>query len=65
MLTPWRAAYLGTRTTGNEGGRFLVAGPHWRGQAPAGVKSVIRVETELAIGVYRAQLFNPGDLVRR
>lgn len=55
-------AYLGTRTTGNDGGSFLVAGPRWHGEAPAGVKNVIRAETELAIGVYRTQLFNPGDL---
>jgi hypothetical protein len=59
------AAYLGTRATGNEGGRHLVAGPHWQGKAPAGRKSVILVETELAIGVYRTHPFNPGDLVRR
>jgi hypothetical protein len=54
--------YIGSRTTGNDGGRFLVAGPGWNGDTPDGIKKVIRSETELAIAVYRTQLFRPGDL---
>jgi hypothetical protein len=38
--------YLGSRTTGNEGGSFLLAGPNWHGETPAGVKKVLRSETE-------------------
>ena len=30
--------YIGSRTTGNDGGSFLVAGPGWKGETPAGVK---------------------------
>ena len=30
-------AYVGTRATGGRGGRYWIAGPGWRGQAPAGV----------------------------
>ena len=26
--------YVGSRTTGNDGGSFLVAGPDWKGEAP-------------------------------
>jgi hypothetical protein len=55
-------AYIGSRATGNEGGSFLIAGPGWKGQAPKGVKKVIRSETNLVLAVYRTQLFNPGDL---
>jgi hypothetical protein len=55
-------AYVGTRATGNVAGRFLLAGPHWNGQTPNGVKSVIRSETELAMVIYRTQLFDPGDI---
>jgi hypothetical protein len=55
-------AYLGSRATGNDGGSFLVAGPDWKGQMPAGVKELIRSETELAFAAYRTQLFNPDDL---
>ena len=55
-------AYLGSRATGNEGGRFLIAGPNWKGVKPAGVKELIQSETELALAVYRTQLFKPSDL---
>ncbi len=54
--------YIGSRTTGNDGGSFLVAGPNWKGKAPKGVKKIFRSETELAFAVYRTQLFNPGDI---
>mgnify|MGYP002784495162 CR=1 FL=1 len=54
--------YIGSRTTGNEGGSFLIAGPHWQGETPTGVKKVIRSETEFVLAAYRTQLFNPADL---
>lgn len=54
--------YVGSRTTGNDGGSFLVAGPGWKGETPKGVKKVIRSETELVLAGYRTQLFNPDDL---
>jgi hypothetical protein len=55
-------AYAGSRTTGNDGGSFLLAGPNWHGDTPAGVKGVIRSETELAFVVYRTQLLGPDDI---
>ncbi|MDM0015582.1 DUF1254 domain-containing protein [Variovorax sp. J22P168] len=54
--------YLGTRTTGNAGGNFLVAGPGWKGKAPQGITKVIRSETEMINVIGRTQLFDPGDL---
>ena len=54
--------YLGSRTTGNDGGSFLVAGPGWKGATPKGLKKVIHCETELTLALYRTQLFNPGDI---
>jgi hypothetical protein len=54
--------YLGTRTTGNEGGSYAVAGPGWKGETPKGVKKVLHSETELIILVYRTQVFDPGDI---
>jgi len=54
--------YIGSRTTGNDGGNFIVAGPGWKGDVPDGIMKVIRSETELVIAVYRTQLFNPGDI---
>jgi hypothetical protein len=55
-------AYIGTRATGNEGGSYLIAGPNWKGELPKGIKAIIPCETELALGIYRTQLFNPADL---
>jgi hypothetical protein len=54
--------YIGSRATGNEGASYLIAGPAWKGEAPKGVKKVIRSETDLVLAAYRTQLFNPGDL---
>ncbi|MPZ39256.1 MAG: DUF1254 domain-containing protein [Rhizobiales bacterium] len=54
--------YIGSRTTGNGGGSFLLAGPGWRGETPKGVDKVFRSETELVFPAYRTQLFNPGDI---
>jgi hypothetical protein len=54
--------YIGSRSTGNDGGSFLIVGPNWEGTMPQGVKKLFRSETELVLGVYRTQLVNPGDL---
>ena len=55
-------AYVGSRTTGNGGGRYLLAGPGWNGEKPAGINAVIKADTDFALGVYRTQLFGPDDL---
>ncbi len=54
--------YIGSRTTGNDGGSFLIAGPDWKGDAPKGIKKVIHCETQFAYALYRTQLYNPSDL---
>lgn len=54
--------YVGSRTTGNGGGTFLLAGPDWRGEVPAGIDRVLRSETRFAFVFYRTQLFGPDDL---
>ena len=33
-------AYVGTRTTGTKAGVYLIAGPHWKGQVPSGMKQL-------------------------
>ncbi|GAB7526676.1 DUF1254 domain-containing protein [Paraburkholderia sp. 2C] len=55
-------AYVGSRTTGNAAGRYLLAGPNWKGKTPPGIRSVIRSETDFTLVLYRTQLFNPGDI---
>uniref|UniRef100_A0A5Q5CHZ2 DUF1254 domain-containing protein n=1 Tax=Mycobacterium sp. (strain JLS) TaxID=164757 RepID=A0A5Q5CHZ2_MYCSJ len=55
-------AYVGSRTTGNGGGKYLLAGPGWQGAKPDGIDEVIRSDTDLAGVIYRTQLFGPSDL---
>ena len=55
-------AYVGSRTTGNGGGKYLLAGPNWKGDKPEGVDEVIRSDTDLAFVLYRTQLFGPVDI---
>lgn len=54
--------YIGSRTTGNDGGNYLITGPNWKGEKPKGITEIIPCETELALAIYRTQLFNPQDL---
>lgn len=54
--------YLGTRTTGNDGGNYLIAGPGWKGGTPPGVTKAVRAETQFVNVVGRTQLFGPADL---
>ena len=61
-LYTYNFAYLGTRSYGNDGGTFLIAGPGWKGETPKGVKAVMQSETEFAYLLFRTQLFNPADL---
>ena len=54
--------YIGSRATGNGGGRFLVAGPGWNGEKPAGIQQVFHSTTEFSLAVYRTQLFDAKDM---
>jgi hypothetical protein len=54
--------YVGSRTTGNGGGKYLLAGPNWKGGTPEGVDKVIRSDTDLALVLYRTQLLGPSDM---
>lgn len=55
-------AYIGSRTTGNQGGRYLIAGPDWNGSTPPGITKVFKAETQFVSVVGRTQLFSPQDL---
>lgn len=57
-------AYVGSRTAGNNGGVYLLAGPQWNGAKPEGVDSVIKADTDFALVAYRTQLFGPDDLAK-
>lgn len=61
-LYTFNFAYFGSRTTGNDGGIYLIAGPGWNGEVPSNISKVFRAETQLVSVVGRTQLFNPEDL---
>jgi len=54
--------YIGSRATGFEPGDYLVAGPDWKGETPAGIKKVFRSTTQFSLAAYRTQLINPKDM---
>ena len=54
--------YIGSRATGSEAGDYMVAGPDWKGEAPAGIKKVFRSSTQFSLAAYRTQLFNAADM---
>jgi hypothetical protein len=54
--------YIGSRATGSEAGDYLVAGPHWQGEPPAGIKKVFKSTTDFTMAVFRTQLFNAKDM---
>ncbi|WP_371918532.1 DUF1254 domain-containing protein [Pseudomonas sp. FW300-N1A1] len=54
--------YIGSRSTGNEAGDFMVVGPDWKGATPPGIKKVFRSRTQLPFAVFRTQLFNAADM---
>ena len=54
--------YAGSRTTGNDAGHFMVAGPSWKGETPKGIKKVYVSDTDFGVVVFRTQLFDPADI---
>lgn len=61
-LNTFNYGYIGTRATGPEAGDYLIAGPDWKGETPAGIKKVFRPTTQYSLVVFRTQLFGPTDL---
>ncbi len=65
MLTDgntYNYGYMGSRATGLEAGHYMVVGPAWNGEKPAGIKKVFASTTPFSVAGYRTQLFNAGDM---
>jgi hypothetical protein len=43
-------------------GDYMVVGPDWKGETPAGIKKVFRSSTQFSLAAYRTQLFYPQDM---
>ena len=61
-LNTFNYGYMGSRTTGNEAGDYMVVGPDWNGATPNGIKNVFRSSTQFSLAAYRTQLFNADDM---
>lgn len=53
-------AYIGSRTTGQGAGTYLIAGPDWRGETPPGIDQVIRAPTN-SMHIYQRIYFRDLD----
>jgi hypothetical protein len=65
QLIDWNTfnfGYIGSRATGSDPGDFMVVGPNWKGQTPAGIKKVLASTTQFAILLFRTQLLGPDDM---
>jgi len=54
--------YIGSRATGVEAGSYLVVGPDWKGETPAGIKKVFQSTTPFGLTIFRTQLMNAADM---
>ncbi|PHS02183.1 MAG: hypothetical protein COA78_21780 [Blastopirellula sp.] len=54
--------YIGSRTTGNNAGLYLITGPNWKGKIPENINKVIRCETDFSMAIYRTQMRDPEDI---
>ncbi|HEY5851990.1 MAG TPA: DUF1254 domain-containing protein [Lysobacter sp.] len=55
-------AYINKALTKGKAGKFMVAGPDWKGETPKGIDKVFQSETQFAYGLFRTQLFAADDL---
>jgi hypothetical protein len=58
----YNVGYIGSRTTGQGAGSWIVAGPGWQGATPPGVRGVIRSTTQFALAIFRTQLIAANDM---
>jgi hypothetical protein len=61
-LYTYNFAYIGTRATGTNAGRYLIAGPYWKGEIPPGIDAVFRSEGNFVCIVGRTEVDGEADL---
>lgn len=61
-LSTYLLPYIGTRTTGNNGGNYMVARQGWEGDVPENIDKVIYSSTDFIFTVCRTQLINSEDM---
>lgn len=61
-LYAYNLDYVSTRNGDNKGGKYLIAGPDWKGEKPEGIDRVIQSDTQFVYGLVRIQLMNAADM---
>ena len=54
--------YIGSRATGTDPSDYLIVGPDWKGETPAGIKKVFSSTTPFALILFRTQLIDGSDM---
>ncbi len=54
--------YIGSRATGNKAGNYMIVGPDWTGEKPAGIDKVFQSLTPFSLAAFRTQLIDPADM---
>ena len=54
--------YMGSRATHGKAGKYMVVGPDWKGEKPAGIDKVFHSLTPFSFVAYRTQLINAEDM---
>ena len=54
--------YIGSRATGTGAGDYLIVGPGWKGETPAGIAKVFQASSQFSVVIFRTQLFDPKDI---
>ena len=54
--------YMGSRATGGKAGKYMVVGPDWKGEKPAGIDKVFHSLTPFSLAGFRTQLLNATDM---
>jgi hypothetical protein len=65
MLTDshtYNYGYMGSRATDGKAGKYMVVGPDWKGEKPAGIDQLFQSATPFSVVGYRTQLLNSVDM---
>ena len=54
--------YIGSRSTGDEAGDYMVVGPDWKGERPSQIRQVFHSTTPFTVIIFRTQLFDANDM---
>jgi hypothetical protein len=54
--------YIGTRTEGNNGGTYLIAGPTWDGKTLAGIDGTFQSSTDFVYALARTEVLSDKDV---